>query len=120
MCARHAVREDQRAVTGGEDDVDGPGGEVLGDDGAQPLGERRFRGDQGLLDVLAGVMAGGEEHVIVGVVGPGPLEDLEVNLLADLGLHRGRDLAWERSSSAVSSAGHYRTAPGGGRARASC
>src|SRR5439155_241917 len=41
---------------------------------------------QRLLDVLGRVLARGQEHVVVGVVGARPLEDLEMDLLADLGL----------------------------------
>ena len=64
-------------------------GEMLGDDGAQPFGEGGLGGDQGLLDVLAGVVAGRQEHVVVGVIGARALEDLEVDLLADFGLDGG-------------------------------
>ncbi len=60
---------------------------MLGDDRAEPLGERGLGGDQRLLDVLARVVAGGEQDVVVGVVGPGALEDLEMDLLANLGVH---------------------------------
>src|SRR5262249_37967870 len=82
----HAVGQDEGARSGRKHDVDRPGGEVLGDHGAQPLGERWLGGDQGLLDVLAGVMTRGKKDVIVGMIGAGALEDLEMDLLADLGL----------------------------------
>src|SRR2546430_2688123 len=86
MRPRDAVGEDERAGPCREDDVHGPLGEVLGDDGPQPFGERGLHRHQRLLDVLRRVLARGQEHVIVGVVGAGPLEDLEMDLLADLGL----------------------------------
>src|SRR5256886_14821014 len=86
MGPRDAVGEDERARPRREDDVHGPLGEVLGDDGPQPLGERGLHRHQRLLDVLGRVLARGQEHVVVGVVGARPLEDLEMDLLADLGL----------------------------------
>src|SRR5262249_11425099 len=64
---------------------------------AEPFGERRLGGDQGLLDVFAGVLAGGEEDVVVGVVGAGPLENFQVDLLANLGVHQRVFLAGWRS-----------------------
>ena len=39
MRAGHTVRQDQRSGTGGEDDIDRPLREVLGDDSAEALGE---------------------------------------------------------------------------------
>jgi hypothetical protein len=69
---------------------------VLGDHGAEPLGEGGLGGDERLLDVLAGVMARREEDVVVGVIGAGTLEDLEVDLLADLGVHLAVDLPRRR------------------------
>src|SRR3989442_69460 len=77
MSACHAVRQDQRSWSGREHHVHRPLGEVLRDHRAESLGERWLRRHQRLLDVLAGVLAGGQEHVIVGVIGAGALEDLE-------------------------------------------
>src|SRR5262249_30690489 len=73
-------------------DVDGPRCEVFGDHRAEALGERRFGGDEGLLDVLARVLTGRQEDVVVGMVSPGALENLQVNLLAYLGFDGGRVL----------------------------
>ena len=87
---RHAVGEDQRARPRREHDVGRPGGEVLRDDVAQALGERRLRGDQGLVDELRGVVTGGQEEVVARPVGAGPPENLEVDLLAGAGIGRGR------------------------------
>src|SRR5207249_287046 len=70
----HAVRQDESAGAGGQDHVDGPRGEVLGDDGPEPLREGGLGGDQGLLDVLARVLARGEQDVVIGVVGARALE----------------------------------------------
>src|SRR5437667_142973 len=89
MSACHAVRQDQRSWSGREHHVHRPLSEVFRDHRAESLGERRLRRHQRLLDVLAGVLAGGQEHVIVGVIGAGALEDLEVDLLANLGLDGG-------------------------------
>src|SRR5206468_13029968 len=61
----HAVRQDESAGAGGQDHVDGPRGEVLGDDGPEPLREGGLGGDQGLLDVLARVLARGEQDVVI-------------------------------------------------------
>src|SRR5438034_4098090 len=81
----HAVRQDERAGSGRKHDVHRPGREVLGDDGAQALRERRFGGDQGLFDVLAGVVARGKKELFVGVAGAAALADLGLDLLANLG-----------------------------------
>src|SRR5206468_4787596 len=83
----HAVRQDESAGAGGQDHVDGPRGEVLGDDGPEPLREGGLGGDQGLLDVLARVLARGEQDVVIGVVGARALENLQVDLFAHLGIH---------------------------------
>src|ERR671931_2348514 len=88
--ARHAMRQDQGAGTGREHHVDGPLSEVLRDDSAQPLGERRLGGDERLLDVLRRVLARGKQDVVVGVIRARALEDLEMNLLPDLGFDGGR------------------------------
>ncbi len=96
MGAGHAVRQDQGAGPGGEHDVDGPLREVLGDDRPEPLREGGLGGDQGLLDVLAGVVPRRQEDVIVGVVGAGALEDLEVDLLPYLGVHLAIGLSRRR------------------------
>jgi len=83
------MREDEGPRSRGENDVDGPRREVLGDNRAQALRERGFGGDERLLDVLAGVLTGGEEDVIVGVIGAGALQDFQVDLLAHLRVHAG-------------------------------
>src|SRR5437867_660299 len=84
--ARDAVGKDQRAGTGGKHEVHRPLREVLRDHRAESLGERRLGRHQRLFDVFARVLTRGKQNVIVGVIGPGALEDLEVDLLADLGL----------------------------------
>src|SRR5215470_16521676 len=89
MSAGYAVGKDERARPGGEHDVDGPLREVLGDHCAQTFREGGLGGDECLLDVLAGVLARGQEDVIVGVIGAGPLQDLQVDLLANLRIHAG-------------------------------
>src|SRR5262245_2261261 len=89
MRAGDAVGKDEGARPGGEHDVDGPLREVLGDHRAQAFREGGLGGDERLLDVLAGVLPGREEDVIVGVIGPGPLQDLQVDLLANLRIHAG-------------------------------
>src|SRR5215471_2300481 len=89
MRAGYAVGEDEGARPGGEHDVDGPLREVLGDHRAQAFREGGLGGDECLLDVLAGVLPGGQEDVIVGVIRPGPLQDLQVDLLANLRIHAG-------------------------------
>ncbi len=81
MRPRHAVGQDQRAWSGREHGVDRPLSEVLGDDRAQALGKRGLGRHQRFFDVLARVLTGGEQNVIVCVIGAGSLEDLEVNLL---------------------------------------
>src|SRR5437773_831287 len=86
MGSRNTVGEDERARPRRENDVHGPLGEVLGDDGPQPFGERGLHRHQRLLDVLRRVLPRGQEYVVVGVIGAGPFEDLEMDLLADLGL----------------------------------
>src|SRR5262250_797082 len=96
MSAGYAVGEDERARPGGEHDVDGPLREVLGDHRAQAFREGGLGGDQSLLDVLTGVLAGGQEDVIVGVISPGPLQDLQVDLLANLRIHAGVVLCGRR------------------------
>ena len=87
--ARHAMGQDQRRRPRREHHVDRPLGEVLGDHRAEPFGERGLRGHQRLLDVLGRVLAGGQEDVVVRVIGARPLEDLEVDLLPDLVLDGG-------------------------------
>src|SRR6185436_18101069 len=64
---------------------------------AKHFGERGLGGDERLLDVLRGVLAGGKQDMVVRVVGAGALEDLEVYLLAHLRIHGFTVLAgWRR------------------------
>ncbi len=79
--------KDESAGAGGQDHIDGPRGEVLGDHRPEPLREGGLGGDQGLLDVLARVLARGEQDVVIGVVGARALENLQVDLFAHLGVH---------------------------------
>src|SRR6266571_8587557 len=101
MRARHAVGEDEGAGARGEHDVDGPLGEVLGDDRPQPLGGGGFRGHERLLDELARVLARGQEDVVVGVIGARPLQDLQMDLLANLCVHPGSFLRGRRGHGIV-------------------
>src|SRR5262249_56459414 len=61
----------------------------LGDRRGESVGERGLGGHKVLLDVLGRVLAGRQQDVVVGVVGAGALEDLEVDLLSDFGLDGG-------------------------------
>ena len=65
----------------------GHGAKCLAITAPEPFREGGLGGDEGLLDVLGGVLARREEDVVVGVVGAGALEDLEVDLLPYLGVH---------------------------------
>src|SRR5262245_51526362 len=89
MSPGDAMGEDEGAGPGGEDHVDGPLREVLGDDRPEAFREGGLGGDERLLDVLAGVLAGGKEDVVVGVIGAGALQDLQVDLLTHLRIHAG-------------------------------
>ena len=66
---------------------------MLRDDRAEPFREGGLRRHEGLFDVFGRVLSRGQQDVVVRVIGPGALEDLEMDLLADLGLHRDGVLA---------------------------
>src|SRR5215467_6803398 len=89
MSPSDAMGEDEGAGPGREDHIDGPLREVFGDDRPEPFREGGLGGDERLLDVLAGMLAGGKEDVVVGVIGAGALQDLQVDLLTHLRIHAG-------------------------------
>src|SRR5262249_39685969 len=87
---------------------------MLGDHRPEPLGERGLGRHERLLDVLARVLAGRQQHMVVGVIRAGAFEDLQVDLVATLGFDSGGILLRRgRGAHPAPPGGHYRTASRG-------